>query len=321
MRRMASLSVDLDNLWSYQKTHGDPGWESHPSFLDRVVPRILDVLGNRHLTITFFVVGQDAELASNRSALQRIVDDGHELASHSFRHEPWLHLYGDDELDDELRRTEQAIAALGGSRPVGFRGPGYSLSPGTLLALGRRSYRYDASTLPTVIGPLARAYYLRSAHLTPSQRKERSHLFGSFRDGVRPIAPYRWSVGGHSLIELPVTTMPVLRIPIHVSYLVYIAEHSPRAALAYFQCALALCRRLSIEPSILLHPLDFLGGDDIKELAFFPGMAMPSWRKQELVDQVLTLLAASFDVVSLLEHVSEIERRGSLRTVPVEVGR
>ena len=39
-RSLASLSLDLDNKWSYLKTHGDPGWDSFPSYLDVVVPRL-----------------------------------------------------------------------------------------------------------------------------------------------------------------------------------------------------------------------------------------------------------------------------------------
>src|SRR6476620_3920298 len=69
---LASLSLDLDNLWSYMKTHGDPGWESFPSYLDLVVPRILDFLGKRGQKITFFVVGQDAALPTNYSAIRSI---------------------------------------------------------------------------------------------------------------------------------------------------------------------------------------------------------------------------------------------------------
>ena len=37
-RPVASISLDLDNQWSYMKTHGDPGWESFPSYLDAFVP-------------------------------------------------------------------------------------------------------------------------------------------------------------------------------------------------------------------------------------------------------------------------------------------
>jgi hypothetical protein len=57
METIASLSLDLDNKWSYLKTHGDPGWESFPSYLDILVPRVLDFFKARHLTITFFIVG------------------------------------------------------------------------------------------------------------------------------------------------------------------------------------------------------------------------------------------------------------------------
>ena len=66
MRPLASLSLDLDNQWSYMKTHGDRGWESFPTYLPLVIPRILDFLAGRHLTISFFVVGQDAALEPNR---------------------------------------------------------------------------------------------------------------------------------------------------------------------------------------------------------------------------------------------------------------
>jgi hypothetical protein len=320
MNPMASLSVDLDNLWSYQKVHGDAGWETFPSFLDLVVPRILELLRAHALRITFFVVGQDADLAANHAALRLIAEEGHEFGNHSYSHEPWFHLYDDAQIESELRRTEDAIATIGGGRPVGFRGPGYSLSPRTLLALTRRGYRYDASTLPSLVGPLARAYYFKNGRLTETQRRDRSQLFGSFRDGFRPIVPYRWAVGGRTLTELPVTTMPGLRLPIHASYLIFLAERSPTAAVVYFQTALALCRRLSVEPSILLHPLDFLDSTDVESLSFFPGMQMPSSRKLELLDRVLRLLADRFAVVSIFDHVDAIERRKSLRTVSVPVG-
>ena len=89
---IASLSLDLDNKWSYLKTHGDPGWEDFPSYLDTVVPRVLRFLEERSLTITFFVVGQDAALERNHDALTALAAAGHEIGNHSFSHEPWFHL-------------------------------------------------------------------------------------------------------------------------------------------------------------------------------------------------------------------------------------
>ena len=69
MKPVASLSLDLDNKWSYMKTHGDAGWETFPSYLDTVVPRVLNFLKDRDLKITFFIVGQDAALEKNREAI------------------------------------------------------------------------------------------------------------------------------------------------------------------------------------------------------------------------------------------------------------
>jgi hypothetical protein len=307
-RPVASLSLDLDNQWSYMKTHGDAGWESYPSYLDVVVPRVLDLLAERNLTITFFVVGQDAALPKNHDAIRAIAKAGHEIGNHSFRHEPWLHLYSEAEIDAELARTEAALVPLAGAVPRGFRGPGFSLSEATLAVLARRGYAYDCSTFPTFLGPLARAYYFATAKLDPLQREERRFLFGTFSEGLRPLKPYRWSLPQGKLLEIPVTTMPFMRVPIHVSYLLYLGMASPALSRAYFSAALALCRATRTQPSILLHPLDFLGGDDVKELAFFPAMSLSGREKTERAAGFLDRLAHRFEVVSMAEHARRLQR-------------
>src|SRR2546427_7295828 len=129
---IASLSLDLDNKWSYLKTHGDPAWERLPSYLDVVVPRVLDFLRARNLTITVFIVGQDAALDKNRELLRSIAAGGHEIGNHSFHHEPWLHLYSEERSDTELRPAEEHIERATGRRPPGFCGPGVSLPPAPL---------------------------------------------------------------------------------------------------------------------------------------------------------------------------------------------
>lgn len=321
MKPLASLSLDLDNQWSYMKTHGDAGWRSFPSYLNRLVPRVLDFLARRELRVTVFVVGQDAALAGNREALAAIGAAGHEIGNHSFHHQPWLHLFTEEEIDAELARAEEAIATATGQRPSGFRGPGFSLSLPTLRVLARRGYRYDASTLPTFLGPLARAYYLLSARLTSEEKRQRRRLFGGLAEGLRPLAPYRWRLGEERLLEIPVTTMPGLRTPIHASYLLYLAMFSPAAAAAYWRAALALCRRRGIGLSLLLHPLDFLGCDDgLGELDFFPAMRLPSERKLELLGGYLEAFCARFEVVPLGHHAATLAARPDLPEIEPRFG-
>ena len=319
---VASLSLDLDNQWSYMKTRGDPAWESLPSYLDVVVPRALRFFEERGLRITFFIVGQDAARPENRAALGAITAAGHEVGNHSFRHEPWLHEYGDDEVETEIARTEEAILEATGERPSGFRGPGFSLSANVLTTLRRRGYRYDASTFPTFLGPLARAYYFFTAKLEKEQREQRKQLFGGVRDGFRPLRPYRWRLRDGSLLEVPVTTMPLLRLPFHFSYLTYLAGFSPALARSYFATALTLCRWTSVPPSLLLHPLDFLGADDsIEALKFFPAMNIPFATKLEWLDGFIATLCRRFDVLPMGAYVDALEAAGPLPEVdPVFAG-
>ncbi|MEM9342748.1 MAG: polysaccharide deacetylase family protein [Pseudomonadota bacterium] len=306
---LASLSLDLDNLWSYQKTHGNPEWEALGSYFGTVVPRILDALDEADLRMTVFVVGQDAALPKNGPALRSIAEAGHEIGNHSFRHEPWLHLYTPVEVIDEIARAEEAIEAATGVRPRGFRGPGYSLSETVLNVLASRGYAYDCSTFPTYIGPLARAYYFFNATLSREERKKRGALFGNMRDGLRPLAPYRWDLGERELIEVPLSTVPVARIPFHFSYLHWLAEFSETLAEAYFRTALRMCRVAELEPSLLLHPLDFVGGDDVESLAFFPGMKRPAEVKLRRMDRWLGMLAKRFEVLAMGAYVAEIAER------------
>ena len=128
--------------------------------------------------------------------------------------------------------------------------------------MGERGYEYDCSTLPTYIAPLARAYYFfKSPEMSDKEREKRKKLFGKFADGFQTLKPHLLDIGDRQIVEIPVTTMPVFKVPIHVSYLIYLATFSPFAAKMYWRISLALCRATGVQPSLLLHPLDFLCGE------------------------------------------------------------
>jgi peptidoglycan-N-acetylglucosamine deacetylase len=313
-RPIASLSIDLDNKWSYLKTHGDPEWRTYPSFLDVVIPRMLEFLDEADAPATFFVVGADADRIESRDVLRSIAEAGHEIGNHSYHHEPWLHSYPAQRLREELGTAHASIETATGRTPVGFRGPGYSLSAETLRVLAGLGYRYDASTLPTFIGPLARRYYFRTAEFTKAEREERAALFGSWRDALRPIKPYRWGVEDGDLIEVPVTTMPLSRLPIHFSYVLYLSSVRPALARRYFQLALALCERRGVAPSLLLHPLEFIGGQDpcSEGLEFLAWTQTPYQAKLEQLHGHLADLRRRFDVQPILAQVDHLDARGSL---------
>jgi hypothetical protein len=310
-RPRAALSLDLDNLWSYLKTHGDRSWQSYPTYLPGFIPAILEWLDRRGLKLTFFVVGRDAADRRNAASLGLLAPAGHEIGNHSYEHEPWLQAYAADALDSEIGRAENAIAAATGVRPIGFRGPGFSWSPKLLEVLAERGYRYDATTLPTYIGPIGRRYYFSRAILTPGERAIRARLYGGFADGLRPVKPFYWILpSGRRLLEVPVSTTPFFKMPFHLSYLLFLGRWGESRLRAYLETALFLCRRAGLEPSFLLHPLDFLGPEDAPGLAFFPGMDINKKRKLYLAGRVLDILSAHYDLVPLDIFAETMKERG-----------
>jgi hypothetical protein len=299
---IASLSLDLDNKWCYLRTHGVAGWETFPSFLDVAVPRILRECVARDLRLTCFVVGQDAARDANADILAVLASAGHEIGNHTLNHLPWLNTLPRSRLETEICVAEELIERATGQCPIGFRSPAYSLSEDTLEILAERGYLYDASTLPTYLGPLARWYFRRTATAEAAREAEDRELFGSLREGLRSVKPYAWTTPVGPILEIPVTTFPLVKLPIHMTYLMYLWQYSPRLARAYFQLAMLACRVMNVAPSMLLHPLDFLGAEDDAELRFFPGMSVPFEEKLTLVDEVLSQLAARYQIVTLQEH-------------------
>jgi hypothetical protein len=300
------------------KTRGDAGWETFPSYLDVAVPRALEFLRKRDLNITFFIVGQDAALDKNLEAIAQIPPAGHEIANHSFSHEPFLHLYSKEELIEEFQKTEEAIEKSTSVITKGFRGPGFSVSPTVLEVLAERGYEYDCSTLPTFIAPIARAYYfLKSPGMSAVEREKLKKLYGKFSDGFQSLKPHKWQLGEKEIVEIPVTTLPIFKTPIHATYLVYLSTFSKFAARNYWKTALQMCKLTGVQPSLLLHPLDFLSGEDVPELKFFPGMNLPIEEKLEFMSEVIERFSKNFEVVTMRRHV-QIASESSLRAVNVQ---
>lgn len=309
---LAGLSMDLDNQWSYMKTHGDPGWEFYPSYFDVVIPRTLDLLEELGLSITFFLIGKDVRIKSNHNSVRMIIERGHEPGNHSLTHEPWLHLMTSKRIEKEIQATHNAISEVCGCEPTGFRGPGFSWSRSLLEVLYEYGYKYDASSLPTYIGPLARVYYFWNSTFSGEDRKDRAKLFGSVSDGFRPVKPYYWKLGcDKKILEIPVTTIPVLRLPFHLSYLIYLSRYSVLLMEKYLKTAILFCRLTNTYPSFLLHPLDLLGSDDVSTLAFFPGMDMDGKTKRGVFMRVVKILARHFTLVNMREFSRAITGAGN----------
>ena len=86
-----------------------------------LTPRLLDILKQRNIKVTFFVLGQLVQ--EHPEIIQRAVAEGHEIANHSWDHKA-LNKLGDGGLKHELADTSEAITRASG-KPVTLMRPPY----------------------------------------------------------------------------------------------------------------------------------------------------------------------------------------------------
>jgi len=313
-----TLSIDLDDVWTYLKVRGDARWRDRPTHFPVVVPALLETLEDARATATVFVVGADALLPDRAAWLQLIAAAGHEIGNHSHEHLSWQRALPAEELFADLEASHKAIASATGVAPRGYRAPGFSWNRSQLEWLASHDYRYDASVFPTWLGPLARTAYRSRSGAALGHQERLDGLFGDMADGRLPLAPFRWELsGGTTLIECPVTTVPLLRTPLHHTYIAYLASFSESLAMAYLRGAVRLCRTTGTAISYLLHPTDLVGADAVPSLRFFPGMQLSTVHKRRLLQRVLVALSEDGPLESLGAAVDRLDAASLARQTPV----
>jgi peptidoglycan/xylan/chitin deacetylase (PgdA/CDA1 family) len=87
--------------------------------------RLLEVLRDHGARATFFVVGASA--ADQPELLRRMRDEGHELGNHTWSHPSLTRDCDDEQVRDELARTNDLLAEALGSAPSRFRAPHFDV--------------------------------------------------------------------------------------------------------------------------------------------------------------------------------------------------
>jgi peptidoglycan-N-acetylglucosamine deacetylase len=89
-------------------------------------PRLLEMLKQRNIKATFFLIGQNA--SSNPDLVRRILAEGHEIGNHSWTH-PQLSKLSDDRVTAEITQTQDAIKDASGFTPTLLRPPYGAITP------------------------------------------------------------------------------------------------------------------------------------------------------------------------------------------------
>lgn len=91
-----------------------------------LTPRLLDILKERHLHATFFVLGQRVQ--DHPEILQREIAEGHEVGNHSWDH-PQLNRLAEGGLHHQLADTSEIIRQSIGHAPIIMRPPYGATNP------------------------------------------------------------------------------------------------------------------------------------------------------------------------------------------------
>ena len=121
---------------------GDADWSSLESRVERNTHALLDILAETGCKSTFFVVGWVARRYP--ALVRRMVDEGHEIGSHTDRHELLARLPRDQVLR-ELTESRSSLEQLSGTRVLGVRSPNFSISDDVLDCMAEAGYWYDSS--------------------------------------------------------------------------------------------------------------------------------------------------------------------------------
>lgn len=123
-------------------------WSNCECRVERNVERILAMLDAVHTKATFFTLGWVAERYPQ--LVRRIVDQGHELASHGYGHERASDL-DRNAFREDITRAKHLLEDIGGVTVKGYRAPSFSIGASNLWAfdtLQQTGHRYSSSIYP-----------------------------------------------------------------------------------------------------------------------------------------------------------------------------
>jgi polysaccharide deacetylase family protein (PEP-CTERM system associated) len=150
-RIVNALSVDIEDYFQVQafaNTIDRSNWDTHPHRVVQNTEKVLEIFSDGGVKGTFFTLGWVAERYPE--LIQRIVAEGHELASHGMAHFR-VHEQTPDAFREDIRCAKKLLEDTGGVAVTGYRAATFSIGEQNLWAfdiLAEEGYQYSSSINP-----------------------------------------------------------------------------------------------------------------------------------------------------------------------------
>lgn len=181
-----AMSIDVEDYFqvsAFASHIRREDWDTLPCRVERNVDAILGLLDEADAKATFFTLGWIAE--RHPQVVRRIVDNGHELASHGYGHQRASDLTP-AQFRDDITRAKTILEDLGGVAVRGYRAPSFSINQNNWWA----------------VEELHNAGYVYSSSIYPVQH-DHYGMPGAPRFPHRPN-------GDGGILELPPSTLPLM---------------------------------------------------------------------------------------------------------------
>ena len=146
-----ALTIDVEDYFqvsAFAPVIARADWDTRECRIERNVERILALLDDHGTQATFFTLGWVAERYP--SLVRRIVDGGHELASHGYGHQRANEL-APEAFRVDVSRAKALLQDIGGVPVRGYRAPSFSIGPDNAWALdtlAETGHAYSSSVYP-----------------------------------------------------------------------------------------------------------------------------------------------------------------------------
>lgn len=146
----AAMSIDVEDWFQVENLKGVVArdtWDERELRVERNTDRMLELMAERNVRCTCFVLGWVAERCP--SLVKRIAAAGHEVASHGYGHD-LIYSLERHAFREDLLRAKGLIEDATGRPVLGYRAPSFSITDWAIDELLETGHRYDSSAFPTV---------------------------------------------------------------------------------------------------------------------------------------------------------------------------
>ncbi len=146
-----TFDFDAQSLWLADYGAKEPSLLSRGEFGANVgAPRILELLDKYNIKSTWFIPGYTAD--TYPKIVKEIYQKGHEIGHHGYLHESPNKLSKDEERAVLIKGTN-ALKAITGEKPLGYRSPSWNLSLSSIELFQEHGFIYDSSLMGNDFNP------------------------------------------------------------------------------------------------------------------------------------------------------------------------